>query len=191
MAEKAGVAHPYWIICELCELCEQMPSVYFLRKVSMFSGKLRTRKSAQYKPPGSLIEAIANAAAKRGSQGGQSDGDSIFCQWTIRESQQTAAISNISNSRCNTAKAAKRNTSGIQAEYKRQQLILLPIRSASSGVLFVGCWYYLQKSERFTSPTALITIKSAQSGRIAHSVFGRSAALFLQKVHKVHKVHTF
>ena len=59
MTEKAGVAHPYLIICELCELCEQMPSVYFLREVSMFSGKLRTRNSAQYKPPGSLIEAIA------------------------------------------------------------------------------------------------------------------------------------
>ena len=44
MEEKAGVAHPYLIICELCELCEQMPSVYFLRKVSMFLGKLRTRK---------------------------------------------------------------------------------------------------------------------------------------------------
>ena len=27
MAEKAGVAYPYLIICELCELCEQMPSV--------------------------------------------------------------------------------------------------------------------------------------------------------------------
>ena len=39
MAEKAGVAHPYLIICELCELCEQMPSVYFLRKVSMFFSK--------------------------------------------------------------------------------------------------------------------------------------------------------
>ena len=59
MAEKAGVAQHYLIICELCELCEQMPSVNFLRKVSMFSGKLRTRKSAKYKPPGSLIEAIA------------------------------------------------------------------------------------------------------------------------------------
>ena len=40
MAEKAGVAYPYLIICELCELCEQMPSVYFLRKVSMVSGKV-------------------------------------------------------------------------------------------------------------------------------------------------------
>ena len=39
MTEKAGVAHPYWIICELCELCEQMPSVYFFRKVSMFFRK--------------------------------------------------------------------------------------------------------------------------------------------------------
>ena len=39
MTEKAGVAHPYLIICELCELCEQMPSVYFLRKVSMFFRK--------------------------------------------------------------------------------------------------------------------------------------------------------
>ena len=53
-----------------------MPSVYFLRKVSMVSGKV-ARKSAKYKPPGYLIEAIANAAAERGSQGGQSDGDSI------------------------------------------------------------------------------------------------------------------
>ena len=47
MAEKAGVAYLYLIICELCELCEQMPSVYFLRKVSMFSVKLRTRKSSR------------------------------------------------------------------------------------------------------------------------------------------------
>ena len=39
MAEKAGVAQHYLIICELCELCEQMPSVYFLRKVSMFFRK--------------------------------------------------------------------------------------------------------------------------------------------------------
>ena len=61
MAEKAGVAQLYLIICELCELCEQMSSVNFIRKVSMFSGKLRTRKSAKYKPPGCLIEAIANA----------------------------------------------------------------------------------------------------------------------------------
>ena len=58
MAEKAGVAQHYLIICELCELCEQMPSVYFLRKVSMVSGKV-ARKSAKYKPPGYLIEAIA------------------------------------------------------------------------------------------------------------------------------------
>ena len=171
----------------------------------------------------------------------------------------------------------RKQRSGMQAEYKRQHRILrssvaakrntsgqccrlLPIRSASSGVLFVGCWYYLQKSERFTPPTAhrmapsrfarlwafgrraqaihhqavyrydtvaveksrqnrtsgrpcqisptekeltnlyyhteiivtfFITIKSAPSGRIAHSIFGRNAALFLQKVHKVHKVHTF
>ena len=32
MAEKAGVAQHYLIICELCE---QMPSVYFLRKNSI------------------------------------------------------------------------------------------------------------------------------------------------------------
>ena len=32
--------HPYLIICELCELCEQIPSVYYFRKVSMFSGKV-------------------------------------------------------------------------------------------------------------------------------------------------------
>ena len=93
MAEKAGVAQHYLIICELCELCEQMPSVNFIRKVSMFSGKLRTRKSAKYMPPGSLIEAIANATVERGSQCGEQDGDSISCQRTIRESQQTAAIS--------------------------------------------------------------------------------------------------
>ena len=33
MAEKAGVAYPYLIICELCELCEQMC------RLSIFSGK--------------------------------------------------------------------------------------------------------------------------------------------------------
>ena len=36
--------HPYLIICELCELCEQMPSVYFFRKVSIFSGKVARKK---------------------------------------------------------------------------------------------------------------------------------------------------
>ena len=56
----------------------------------------------------------------------------------------------------------RKQRSGIQAEYKRNTsgqcssrfCSLLPIRSASSGVLFVGCWYYLQKPERFTPPTA-------------------------------------
>ena len=33
MTEKAGVVHPYLIICELCELCEQMC------RLSIFSGK--------------------------------------------------------------------------------------------------------------------------------------------------------
>ena len=47
MAEKAGVAYPYLIICELCELCEQMPSVYFLRKVSMVSGKVANKKQCE------------------------------------------------------------------------------------------------------------------------------------------------
>ena len=39
MDEKAGVAQHYLIICELCELCEQMPPVYLLRKVSTFFRK--------------------------------------------------------------------------------------------------------------------------------------------------------
>ena len=63
--------HPYLIICELCELCEQMCRLsIFLRKVSIFSGKVAKRNSAKYKPPGNLIETIANAAVERGSQGG-------------------------------------------------------------------------------------------------------------------------
>ena len=47
MAEKAGVAYLYLIICELCQLCEQMPSVYFLRKVSMVSGKVAIKKQCE------------------------------------------------------------------------------------------------------------------------------------------------
>ena len=78
MTEKAGVAHPYLIICELCELCEQMCRLsIFSGKCLYFQEKLRTRNSAKYKPLGCLIEAIANAAVERGSQGGQSNGDSI------------------------------------------------------------------------------------------------------------------
>ena len=50
-----------------------------------------------------------------------------------------------------SGEAAKRNTSGHCGS---RFCSLLPIWSASSGVLFVGCWYYLQKSERFTPPTA-------------------------------------
>ena len=49
-----------------------------------------------------------------------------------------------------SSEAAKRNTT---ANTGGSEQILLPIRSASYGVLFVGCWYYLQKSKRFTSPT--------------------------------------
>ena len=59
MEEKAGVAHPYLIICELCELCEQMPSVNFLRKVSIFSGKVARKKQCELLAARSLIEAIA------------------------------------------------------------------------------------------------------------------------------------
>ena len=47
MEEKAEVAQHYLIICELCELCEQMPSVYFLRKVSMYSGKVANKKQCE------------------------------------------------------------------------------------------------------------------------------------------------
>ena len=151
-------------------------AVYFLRKVSMFSGKLRTRKSAQYKPPGSLIEAIAagrllllspwphyvpnksrctraectamnamaeaiaNAAAERGSQGGQSDGDSIgsYPVLPTNNTRIAAKCCDITISK-RQHRILRKQRSGILSEYKRQQLILLPIRSASSGVLFVGC----------------------------------------------------
>ena len=51
--------HPYLIICELCELCEQMPSVYFFRKVSIFLGKVAAKAAKQR----SGIPA-ANAAAR-------------------------------------------------------------------------------------------------------------------------------
>ena len=47
MTEKVGVAHPYLIICELCELCEQMPSVNFYRKVSMLFRKSCERDSSR------------------------------------------------------------------------------------------------------------------------------------------------
>ena len=47
--------HPYLIICELCELCEQMPSVYFFRKVSIFSGKVAAGRRSGIQ--------VANAAA--------------------------------------------------------------------------------------------------------------------------------
>ena len=69
MAKKSRGRHPYLIICELCELCEQMC------RLSIFSGKclyfqetLRTRNSAKYKPLGCLIEAIANAAEQQLSE---------------------------------------------------------------------------------------------------------------------------
>ena len=67
-----------------------------------------------------------------------------------------------------------------RAEYKRskqqQFCSLLPIRSASSGVLFVGCRYYLQKSERFTSTTA---------HRLAPSRFARLGA-FGRRAQAIH-----
>ena len=44
MAEKAGVAYPYLIICELCELCEQMCRLsIFSGKCLYFQEKLRTQ----------------------------------------------------------------------------------------------------------------------------------------------------
>ena len=112
MAKKAGVAYPYLIICELCELCEQKC------RLSIFSGKLRTRNSAKYKPLGCLIEAIANAAVERGSQCGQSNGDSIG-SYPVLPTNNTRISANscdITKTRAaaNAAKAAKQR-SGIQA----------------------------------------------------------------------------
>ena len=151
----------------------------FLGKCLCIQEKLRTRNSAKYKPPGNIIEAIANAEVERGSQCGQSNGDNIgsYPVLPMNNTRIAANCCDITISSENSesgsleySEAAKRNTSGQCSRF----CSLLPIRSASSGVLFVGCRYYLQKSERFTSTTALITIKSAPSGRIAHSVFRRS-----------------
>ena len=122
-----------------------MPFVYFLRKVSMFSGKLRTRKSAKYKPPGNLIEAIANAEVERGSQCGQSNGDSIgsYPVLPTNNTRIAAKCGDITISGENSesgsleySESAKRNTNG---QFSSRFCNLLPIRSASSGVLFVGC----------------------------------------------------
>ena len=73
MEEKAEVAQHYLIICELCELCEQMPSVYFLRKVSMFFRKsceqetVRSisRQDALSKPSPTQQQSEAAKAANR------------------------------------------------------------------------------------------------------------------------------
>ena len=110
---------PYSQMCNVCNACNARLArcyVNFLGKCLCIQEKLRTRNIAKYKPPGYLIEAIAegrflllsplphhvpnksrctraeciamnamaeaiaNAAAEQGSQGGQSDGDSISCQ---------------------------------------------------------------------------------------------------------------
>ena len=61
---------PYSQMCNVCNACNaRIAAVYFLRKVSIFSGKVAKRNSAKYKPPGNLIE------DRR--QRGQSNGDSI------------------------------------------------------------------------------------------------------------------
>ena len=141
---------PYSRMCNVCNACNaRFTAVNILRKVSMIQEKLRTRSSAKYKPPGNLIETIANAAVERGSQGGQSNGDSIGSYPVLPTNNTRIAADccdiTISKSRKDAAKRQhrmqrKQRSSEVQAAKCSSMFCsLLPIWSASSGVLFVGC----------------------------------------------------
>ena len=107
-------------MCNVCNVCNATLLLLsiFIGNCLFFQEKLLERKSANYWPPGNLIEAITNAAVKRGSQGGQSNGDSIG-SYPVLPTNNTRIAANccditISKSHWECSEAAKQR-SGIQA----------------------------------------------------------------------------
>ena len=89
-----------------------------------------------------MAEAIANAAVERGSQCGQSNGDSISCQRTIRESQQTAAISLQASSKARSDKAAS-NASVTNVTHFRVRITLQTVSDAFFADFWITILNYL------------------------------------------------
>ena len=84
-------------MCNVCNACNaRIAAVNFLRKVSIFSGKVAKRNSAKYKPPGNLIEDCR--------QGGQSNGDSIG-SYSVLPTNNTRIVANAAISLQESSKA--------------------------------------------------------------------------------------
>ena len=127
---------------------------------------MRERNSAKYKPPGNLIEAIANAAVERGSQGGQSNGDSIgrYPVLPMNNTRLAANCCDITKARAaeNAAKAAKpakqnksasieysESSEAAKAEYKwlMLQQVLQPAAYPEHELRRIVCWLLILSAE--------------------------------------------
>ena len=113
-----------------------MPSVYFLRKVSMFF-----RKSCEQEKVRSISsqDALSKPSPMKQLSEAAKAGNRTEIISPANEQYENRSKLLRYHYKQETLRMQRKQRSGIQAEYKRQQLILLPIRSASSGVLFVGC----------------------------------------------------
>ena len=118
----------YSRMCNVCNVCNASLLLaatllllsIFIGKCLYFQEKLRTRNSAKYKPLGCLIEAIANAAVERSSQGGQSNGDNIG-SYPVLPTNNTRIAANCCD--ITISKRRGKYSKISEAEYKRQHRI--------------------------------------------------------------------
>ena len=122
---------PYSQMCNVCNACNASRYFaashcccqFFLGKCLFFQEKFR-KKQCEYKPPDALSKIVANAAVERGSLCGQSNADIICCQRTIRESQQTAAISlQASSEQCERYKQCSNAFAAALFSHKQRQSV--------------------------------------------------------------------
>ena len=107
---------PYSQMCNVCNACNaRIAAVNFLRKVSIFSGKVAKRNSAKYKPPGNLIEDCR--------QRGQSNGDSIG-SYPVLPTNNTRIAANCCDITTSEQQGAQRRSSELSERYKQCSNVL-------------------------------------------------------------------
>ena len=111
---------PYSQMCNVCNVCNATLLLLsiFIGNCLFFQEKLLERKSANYWPPGNLIEAITNAAVKRGSQGGQSNGDSIG-SYPVLPTNNTRIAANCCDITTSEQQGVQRRSSERRERYKQ------------------------------------------------------------------------
>ena len=159
------------LVRSLSSLFRMLLSI-FLGKCLFFQEKLRKRIVQSISRQETLLRIVANAAVERGSQGGQSNGDSIGSNPVLPTNNTRIAAD------CCDITISKSRWECSEAECKRPMLqqVLQPAAYPERELRRIVCWLLILSAEiwKIYSSDCSHYIKSAQSVRIAHSVFERS-----------------